>query len=484
MILDLPPNSCKVPTPSDLASAMVAALSDTTSATWLEPSHGDGVFVQALSQIGVSKTRITAIDLDPVVGSADHLAQTLRPTDFLSWSIATPQRFDRIIGNPPYVSIKRLNAPLQQTASRIIDLDEKPIGSGSNTWYAFMLASMRLLKKGGSLAFVLPSAAEFADYSSALRSSVRSSFASLELYRCARSLFDNVQEGTVVAIGRGFQQSPGRFSHGLFADRQSLITGLKAPGDLKAKRCPRKTRKPTDQSVSLRSVATIRLGGVTGDAAYFLMNEERKQKLDLSDKCFTPVVSKAKHVRNASIGKREWNLLKNAGERVWLFNPRESDIRTPSVKSYLDLAEKEGGCRRSAFKISNRPIWYRTPLPSSPDAFISGMSQTGPILMINGMKGLNATNTLYVLTFNDRDTNTWYKWALAMLTSKAHRQIQSIGRMYADGLIKYEPGSLGQIELPDLGENDDFKSMYQKAIESINGKDLSAAIRIADSYIV
>ena len=71
-----------------------------------------------------------------------------------------------------------------------------------------------------------------------------------------------------------------------------------------------------------------------------------------------------------------------------------------------------------------------------------------------------------------------------MLTSKAQRQIRSIGRMYADGLIKYEPGALGQIELPDLGENDDFKSMYQKAIESIDGKDLSAAIRIADSFKV
>ncbi len=40
--------------------------------------------------------------------------------------------------------------------------------------------------------------------------------------------------------------------------------------------------------------------------ANFLMNEERKQELDLSDKCLTPVVSKAKHLRNASLTDEQY----------------------------------------------------------------------------------------------------------------------------------------------------------------------------------
>lgn len=484
MDINLPPNSCKVPTPSDLASAMVASLADTNSSTWLEPSHGDGVFIQALSRIGVSKTRITAIDLDPHVGLADSLAQTLRPTDFLAWSIDTPQRFDRIIGNPPYVSINRLSASLQQTASKIKDIDEKPIGLGSNTWYAFVLASMRLLKIGGSLAFVLPSAAEFADYSIALRTSIRKSFKSLDLYRCSRSLFDNVQEGTVVAIARGYQQSPGTFSHGLFPDRPSLISALERPGELKSRKCPRKVAKRSERTTRLDSVATIRLGGVTGDAKYFLMTEEKRKELNLPEECFTPIVSKAKHLRGASISRKEWCSLKDDGNRIWLFSPDVSFIDDIFVKNYLDLTEEQGGCRKSGFKVANRAPWYQTPLPASPDAFLSGMSQNGPLLTINQMLGLNATNTLYVVTFKSRDKNVWYGLALALLTAKTRRQIQSIARRYADGLIKYEPGSLGQIELPNLKPDSDFKALYQKAISAIQVGDIKLATEIAESVNV
>ena len=47
MRIATPPASCKVYTPGDLAEAMVRALGDFPGATWLEPSHGNGAFVQA-----------------------------------------------------------------------------------------------------------------------------------------------------------------------------------------------------------------------------------------------------------------------------------------------------------------------------------------------------------------------------------------------------------------------------------------------------
>src|SRR6266542_6373358 len=120
-------------------------------------------------------------------------------------------------------------------------------------------------------------------------------------------------------------------------------------------------------------------------------------------------------------------------------------------------------------------------MPESADAFLSGMSQYGPWMCINEMHGLNATNTLYIVTFRSRVRELWYMWALALLSSIAQRQIRRIGRRYADGLIKYEPGQLGEIQLPRLREDADFRSLYQRAIRAFIAGDSRTAKDIADS---
>lgn len=481
MRLALPPNSCKVPTPPDLAEAMVNALGDKPQAQWLEPSHGTGVFLEALAKRGVPKDRISAVDLDPVAYPADSLAQTSRRQDFLRWAAETELRFDRIIGNPPYISIKRLKPSLRKSASSVLNMDGKPIGNGANVWYAFVITSIRLLNEGGTLAFVLPSSAEFANYSSVVRESISKSFGRLELYRCTRSLFENVQEGTLVAIARDYKGQSFKYRKQTFPSREALIQGLLKGGEVAGRKCPSVCVPKPPLTVKFSNIAKIRLGGVTGDASYFLMNEERRVELGLPATSLTKVVSKAKQLKFSTIDNELWNELKKSGERIWLFNPDDSEINHEAVEEYLKLKPENGGCNKEAFKISIREPWYRIPLPETADAFLSGMSQSGPWLTINAIRGLSATNTLYVVSFNSRDRGKWYMWALSMLTSHAQKQISRAGRLYTDGLIKYEPGSIGQIELPILKEGKQYKSLYDKAITSLLSSDLGAVKDIADS---
>lgn len=484
MKLALPPVSCKVYTPGDLAEAIVRALGDKPGGLWLEPAHGKGAFVDAMARLGVQKERIVAVDLDPTPSPTDTLAATFRGVDFLCWARDTERRFDRIVGNPPFISIKRLPPSLQKSAAAVLDVNGRPVGRGANVWYSFVLASLRLLKPGGSLAFVLPSAAEFADYSAAIRRAVRDTFSRLELYRCERPLFENVQEGTLVAVARGYHVPPCRVSRKRFETRQDLIGGLLQSGSPNGHKCPSGAVRCVASTVTLEAVADVRLGGVTGDASYFLMTEKRRQALELPAAAVTPVVSKARHLRSAVMDREHWNELKSSGERIWLFNPSEAIAKRLKVKNYLDLAASEGGCAREAYKVSIREPWYRTPMPKAPDAFLSGMSQHGPWLCINEMQGLNATNTLYVVTFRDKNWKTWYMWALALLSSVAQRQIRRIGRRYADGLIKYEPGPLSKITLPRLTVEADHKSLYRQAVDALLCGDRTKAKDIADSVLL
>jgi adenine-specific DNA-methyltransferase len=480
----LAPASCKVSTPPDLAEAMVRALGDATGATWLEPAHGNGAFVEAVARFGVGKKRITAIDLDKRPAAADRLATTIRGVDFLQWAKETDRRFDRIVGNPPFISIAQLSSSLQKTAASVFDLNGRAIGRGANLWYAFVLASLPLLRKGGCLAFVLPSAAEFANYCAGIRQGVAQAFGRLELFRCGRPLFDDVQDGTLVAVARHYGLGPGLVSRRSFESRAALTQGLSNADRVAGHRCPSRKTPGNSAGVTLGSVADICLGGVTGDARFFLMNEGKRSELGLPRRAFVRVVSKARHLRSGTLTQNDWDNLRASGERIWLFNPSVALANHPQVRRYLKLEQIEGGCNRQAYKVSTRDPWYRTPMPSVPDAFLSGMSQHGPWLCINETCGVNATNTLYVLRFLSRNRGDWYLWALALLTSEARRQLRRIGRRYPDGLIKYEPGPLGKMDLPRLKIDVDHKALYTKAAAALLSGNAGLAREIADSIAV
>ena len=170
--------------------------------------------------------RVTAIDLDPVPGTRDHLAETLRGTDFLDWSLQTPLRFDRIIGNPPYVALEKLPSPLLSAALSISTPGGGTVGAGANYWYAFFCASLQLLRKDGGLCLVLPASWDYASYASDLRHSLKQSFSRLEIHRARRPLFRDVQEGCIVLVADGFGRKCKDLKRSEYSSAEELIESL------------------------------------------------------------------------------------------------------------------------------------------------------------------------------------------------------------------------------------------------------------------
>ena len=112
------------------------------------------------------------------------------------------------------------------------------------------------------------------------------------------------------------------------------------------------------------------------------------------------------------------------------------------------------------------------------------MSQHGPWICFSEMKGLNATNTLYVIKFHDEiDENMRFGWALALLTVAAQRQIRSLGRRYADGLRKYEPSGLKQIRLVTPANDFSYRPSYVLAVEALLKGERQKAHMIAEKAL-
>ena len=153
----------------------------------------------------------------------------------------------------------------------------------------------------------------------------------------------------------------------------------------------------------------------------------------------------------------------------------------PAVKAYLEMDQSLGGCYKEAYKIKNRNPWHETPLPKQIDAFISGMSHTGPWLCLKSMPGLTATNTLYIVKFHSQlSADQKAAWALSLLTSCARDTLH--GRVYADGLMKYEPGDLLKARLPRPNNTKGARLYYSRVIKTLLSKGGAEACRMADRW--
>ncbi|MEQ8853914.1 N-6 DNA methylase [Gimesia sp.] len=485
MIAPEPPDSCKVYTPRSLARAIVAAIADGVDQRWLEPSCGTGSFLEALAQLGVDRKRIVGVDLDRKASGADSLATVTRGVDFLEWSKTRKGRYDCVVGNPPYLPIRALLDPLRNTASNVVDVNGHPIGDRANTWYPFMVRAMEMLREGGNLAFILPAASEYADYASEGRKKLTRMFDRVDIVRSRRPLFNDVSEGVVVIIATGKGGESKLFRRHEVEDLQAAIQQIGRIQQTNARNCPKLRSPKKPEVVKFSDIANIRIGAVTGDSKFFVLNEEQRKQLRLPKKCLVPIVSRSRHIRLPAHDLQSWQHECDSGEKVWLFRPDPSCANMKSVRSYLDLSEGEGGCHKERFKIRNREPWYATPLPEHPDFFLTGMSGLGLWMCLNEHPQLNATNTLYMGTFREPlNRREKFAWALALLTSQVQKQIVRAKRVYADGLSKLEPGQVNALVLPEPPVISDAVSVYRRAASAFLSGDRRQAAAIADSAVL
>jgi len=490
------PRSCRVYTPPELAAAMVKALDPSPDDTWLEPCVGAGVFLEALSASGVRRDRVRGIDLAPRGAPSDALARTLRGTEFLQWATSTEERFTKIVANPPYIALHRLGPSIRKAACSIRTLREEPVPLRANSWYAFLCASLNILRPGGSICFLLPAAWDYANYASHLRDVLPLFFSHVEVHRSQVPLFDTVQDGSVVLVGRRFGSPSRSVLRAEYSSTESLIEGLtsrvlKEFTGARTNAPARQASEPRCDSgdnhglTRLGDVIEIGLGVVTGDAPYFLLTDDQRRQRGLPRESVSPALTHAHHLTHAAMTRGRWKALRDSGERVWLFRPTPQPARLPSVKRYLSLKTEKGGCHRRRLKVKSRKPWYRPPLPERIDGFLSGMSRRGPWICLQAMRELRASNTLYVVRFPrgwSRDSKA--AWSLALLTSQTADNLRAAGRRYADGLVKFEPGDLADLRIPAPPKTSGAYRVYRKAVANLLAGRLLECRRLADRWFM
>lgn len=135
-------------TPEVVADFMIGLADISTNSKILEPSCGEGVFLNKLLQKGY--TNLTAFEIDQNLATDFPF---VRYESFVSANIE--EKFDLVIGNPPYIRWKNLEDELKQELSNN-PLWNKYFNSLCDYLYIFILKSIELLNENGQLIFICP----------------------------------------------------------------------------------------------------------------------------------------------------------------------------------------------------------------------------------------------------------------------------------------------------------------------------------------
>jgi adenine-specific DNA-methyltransferase len=137
-------------TPSQICDFMVSLSTKPQTAEVLEPSCGEGAFLDSLLNRGF--VNVTGVEIDPEIAS--HSKYPVHNSSFIAWE--TNKKYDLVIGNPPYIRWKDL-ADEQRIELMNHRLFGSMINSLSDYLLPFIALSIEKLKPNGELIFITPS---------------------------------------------------------------------------------------------------------------------------------------------------------------------------------------------------------------------------------------------------------------------------------------------------------------------------------------
>ena len=133
-------------TPQIIVDYMISLSKSDKDGLILEPSSGEGIFIDRLEINGY--TNITAYEVDKSLIDKNVINESFVTADI-------DKKFDLIIGNPPYIRWKNLEDELKDELLNHA-LWHRYFNSLCDYSYIFILKSIELLKEGGELIFITP----------------------------------------------------------------------------------------------------------------------------------------------------------------------------------------------------------------------------------------------------------------------------------------------------------------------------------------
>lgn len=470
-------------TPTDLALFLTRWVMKREPKTILEPSCGDGVFLEALSLAGAGAAQITALELDAVeAAKATNRARDLAveaevlSTDFLGWALTElrdgGKRFDAVVGNPPFVRYQYLPPAFQSLSEEIFAKFRCRFTKHTNAWVPFILASMALLKPGGRLAMVVPAEIIHVLHAQSLRTFLGEVCSRIVIVDPEEIWFEDTLQGAVLLmaekklnssdLSQGLGLVPVRGRSFLNEDPEALfdrpipINGRTVEAKWTRAFLDIEVRRLLDKVEALPSVrrfadiADVDVGIVTGANKFFLVNDDDVKRFGLEPWAH-PMFGRSEHCPGVIYDKKQHKANGKAGlPSNFLWFPNDEAGRDPKVAAYVKLGESQQ--LNTRYKCRIRKPWYTVPSVYSSEIGMLKRSHDAPRLILN-KAGAYTTDTAYRIKSILLPAEELVGSFMNPLTALS---AELEGRTYGGGVLELVPSEIERllIPVPALGQVD------------------------------
>ncbi len=454
----------------------------------LEPSAGDGSFVKAILSDSSISNRVSdflAIEVDPfevkeIAKVSD--AGTLRATcaDFLLYDSTLKEKFDLVVGNPPFVSRKYL-AKEQLGACALIHQQFHGLSRSkvNNIWTAFLLKAILHTKDTGIVALILPADLLQVKYAAELRSLLMVEFQRVEVLTFNELVFDECKgQDTVVLVCERRSEERGLFfstinskdelnpksvvlsspsssrdkwtHHALEADDFSLLEKLRA------------------EMNCLGDFCNSRAGIVTGANKFFVLNERDVEQYDLG--AFVKrIVQKGAFVNGGvSFTDDDFAKIITSEKPAFLLSLSSSSDRThPGLVKYLAIGAESGILDN--YKLAIRNDWFVVPnVGEVPEAIFFKRCHEYPKFVLNRAGVLSADSGYLVSAkpgFNVKSLIYSFYNSVSLVYAELN------GRFYGGGVLEITPNEFRNLPIPYTAVTDREFSSFEMSFKRKNSID-------------
>lgn len=495
-------------TPLQLADAMVELFASQNIATVLEPSCGDGVFLDALQNLNLldKVDKLTAVEIEPDEAKKvrDRYSKfdqiEVCTEDFFGFynRVLGKEQYDLILGNPPYIRYQYLTESQREMQSQILTSHGMKANKLINAWVAFIVACVQLLSNNGKIAFVIPAEILQVAYAEDLRLYLSNNLAKITLITFEQLVFPDIEQEVVVFIGEKGEEEKGiriieMSDLGGFAKLDLSQNGFQKMQHVKEKwtkyfissdEMALIQRLRTDKRFAKFSeYGTINVGITTGNNSYFSITKETSDQYYLNGATL-PLIGRSSHAHGIYFTEEDWEKNKAAGKRAQLINFPDIpyDEYPKSYKDYIALGETNG--EHEGYKCSIRDRWYIVPSVWIPDAFFLRRNNLYPKFVLNKCNAVS-TDTMHRMKFNANVEPE--NVLLAYYNSISFAFTEICGRSYGGGVLEILPGEMGNILIPKVKRIDpELRIKLLAHIDSIvrNDEDIELALDVVDRELL
>jgi adenine-specific DNA-methyltransferase len=423
----------------------------------VDPGAGSGRYTVAALK-AFPQARTVAVEIDPVVAlvlranlEANGLSARCEVIvdDYRDLQLPPIEGSTLFIGNPPYVRHHQISTEWKRWYSTELKAQGAHGSQLAGLHLHFFLKTCALARPQDIGCFI--TAAEWLDagYGSALRELLAGPLGGVAVFlaRPELKLFeDALASGAITAFAPGTTPTHIRFSRfSSLPNARNLRDGRKvAISEARASMSwsalfKKRAAKPSIGQVELGEFFRISRGQLTGQNAVWIQNPETPE---LPARFLIPTITKASDI----IGATNSVIDKTRALKRVISLPRDLKSLEPAeraqVETFIIWARAQGADK--TYTATHRSPWHRVQLHEPPPIVMTYMGRRPPVFARN-----EARFPLLNIALGLFPKSPHSKRKLAALIAWLNANVDAAsGRLYAGGLIKFEPSVAMKLKIP------------------------------------